>query len=233
MKKVTKFLNFGWFNMKDEEIDCFGTYEDGHVECLICDESEECKKVAKFSNKIKIALLCTSLNFFIFLIFSSNFFYLLIPDFLIYIGDFSYYISVISFFLIQFLSPVGSFLFNLEMKKISRYWFLGLPFSIAILINYIIQIVPEITSKSPHLFGILQFLFWVTIAPLSVLFFFSIPENQRKNVIIPVIYSMIASVFCVFYLDTLSFYIMPIIGIGILIFAFTLKNMHPPKEFEQ
>lgn len=43
--------------MEDEEIDCFGTYEDGHAECLICDESEECKKVAHISNKKKPPLL--------------------------------------------------------------------------------------------------------------------------------------------------------------------------------
>lgn len=216
-------MNFGRFNMKDEEIDCFGTYEDGHVECLICDESEECKKAAKFSNKIKIALLCTSLNFFSFFLMCR----------------FDFFSSFILYFLIQFLSPVGSFLFNLEMKKMSRYWFLGLPFSIALLIYYIILIVSSlITSKYTHLFGILFDLFWVTIAPLSVLFFFSIPENQRKNVIIPVIISTIASVF-VFYIfyvgnfgviEDVAFlvlnYVMPIIGISILIFTFT-PDMRP------
>lgn len=42
--------------MKNEEINCFGTYEKGHEECLICDEAEECENVVKLSNQKEPAL---------------------------------------------------------------------------------------------------------------------------------------------------------------------------------
>ena len=49
--------------MVDEEIDCFGTYEKEHEECLICDEADECEKAVKLSNQ-KDPGLSAALSFF-------------------------------------------------------------------------------------------------------------------------------------------------------------------------
>jgi len=50
--------------MNDEEIDCFGTYEKGHEECLICDEADECEKAVKLPNQKRTRLFSSIIFLF-------------------------------------------------------------------------------------------------------------------------------------------------------------------------
>lgn len=186
------------------------------------------KFVSIRKNKIKIALFCTSVNFFSnILIFLAYFIGVFLMEFSVVIGA-----IVFNLFLLILvpISLFGSLLFNLEMKKKSKYWFLGLPFSITILFYFILYfLLLVIALPLPDLlFKILL----VTWAPLAILFFLSIPENQRRNVLIPVIICMIAGVIIVFQFEILGItnWGMSIIGLGLLVFAFTQKMDIPQNE---
>lgn len=184
------------------------------------------KFVSIRKNKIKIALLCTSINF-LSSILIAYFIRVFLTEFSVVIGTIFFKLFLLVLVLI---SLFGSLLFNLEMKKKSKYWFLGLPFSIAIFFYFIIYFLLLVIALplSDLLFKILL----VTWAPLAILFFLSIPENQRRNVLIPVIICLIAGVIIVFQFETLGIanWAMSIIGLGLLVFAFTQKIDIPQNE---
>lgn len=176
-------------------------------------------------NKIKIALVCTSAIFlftwvgyglgyglsFVFTSYKSAYLFLAIalPQLL----------SVVSLF--------GALLFISEMKSKSNRWYLGIPLCIVILIISITNFLPYISGK-PFLSDPLSIteMIWITsltmLAPCSILFFLSFPEKLREINNIPLVLSVIISIFDIlfFYFALHDFIIRPTLHAAGALLAF-------------
>jgi len=155
-------------------------------------------------NKIKIALVCTSAIFFftwvgyglgyglsfVFTSYKSAYLFpaIAVPQLL----------SVVSLF--------GSLLFISEMKSKSNRWYLGIPLCIVVLPILITSFLSFFSGK-PFLSDPLSIteMIWITsltmLAPCAILFFLSFPGNLREINSIPIVLSVIISIF-----DILFFY---------------------------
>jgi hypothetical protein len=79
--------------------------------------------------------------------------------------------------LIGLISLFGSIFSLVEIKKISNFWYLGIPNSIGISAVFISSLLNINNSQSNYLFSSLS----LAILPItSIMFFFSFPEDQRK-----------------------------------------------------
>ena len=135
-------------------------------------------------NKINIALVCTSVIFF----------YIWVAYALDFLSPRSSFLSWIIAPFLGIISLFGSLLFVSEMKNKSNRWYLGIPLSIAIFF-----VVIAISLDFFHIGGTFPSETSLTmLAPCSILFFLSVPADQRKMVIIPVLISSIISSYALY-----------------------------------
>ena len=147
--------------------------------------------VRKKHNKIKISLVCTSTSFFytwvfVILAFVITFVFPFPPGVDVPLG-----VAFLSIFFLAPISLFGSLLFVSEMKSKSNRWFLGLP----LCTMFVIYLITAIVSPSLVINFNYLFLSSSMLSLFSVLFFLSVPVNQRKMVKNPVRVSTLISIY--------------------------------------
>jgi hypothetical protein len=142
--------------------------------------------------KIRIALLYTSVIFFEPLVVFWLFFFMLYSHLHHYYlrlpGDILFAVSP----LLSIISLFGALIFVTEMKSRANRWYLGIPLCIAILLTIIADIAMILSSFQigglhllPYTLLTFSYTAWTMLAPCSVFFFLSVPAEGMRKAIIP------------------------------------------------
>ena len=138
--------------------------------------------------KAKISLICISaIFFFMWIVYGL-------------LEFFPFHGSVLFYALPLFLSSIslfGSLLFLLELKTRLKRWFLGIPLCILFLIVLIASFLGYTMAiyTLSSLVEMVLYTSYLLLAPCSVLFFLSFPEDFRKISTTPVRISLLISIY--------------------------------------